>query len=288
MACLDSSLDTTRCGTGSRSEAAAPPAWIGYDDVAEQYDRFVVPNGYLELAEDLIAALAPGPEALVLDVGTGSGACARALAARQPRAVAIGIDPSVPMLRRAMRAGARPIAAVAPGLPFRDATFDAAAANLVLSHLPRYDVALRDIVRVLKPGGMLGVTAWAGGCRSEGYDVWRETVAQFVSLERLEEATRQALPWEGWFTDAGHLVAALRTAGLDHIMVHRYSRRFSLETTEFLSMQLAFLSARFLRRHLTPARWQAFQEQLAATFERRFGRQVEITNCVHVAVGVKA
>ena len=55
----------------------------------------------------------------------------------------------------------RVVIGIAPGLPLRDRRFDRVAASLVLSHVERYDTALRDMLRVLKPGGRLDVSAAA-------------------------------------------------------------------------------------------------------------------------------
>jgi ubiquinone/menaquinone biosynthesis C-methylase UbiE len=47
-----------------------------------------------------------------------------------------------------------------PGLPFPDAAFDAIAASFVISHLASCADGLADMVRICKPGGRVGVTAW--------------------------------------------------------------------------------------------------------------------------------
>jgi ubiquinone/menaquinone biosynthesis C-methylase UbiE len=89
------------------------------------------------MARDLVTAVGISPDASVLDVGTGTG-----LVADLVRGVVgssgfiVGIDPSLEMLKIAR--GRRQIvitAAMVPGLPFEDASFDAVVANLVISHL---------------------------------------------------------------------------------------------------------------------------------------------------------
>ncbi len=44
------------------------------------------------------------------------------------------------------------------GLPFRDESFDAVICSEVLEHIAANEIAIRELVRVLKPGGMLAVS----------------------------------------------------------------------------------------------------------------------------------
>ena len=50
-------------------------------------------------------------------------------------------------------------------LPFADATFDAVTCGLSLSHFADPDRALREILRVLRPGGRFVASAWGKGSR---------------------------------------------------------------------------------------------------------------------------
>ena len=79
-----------------------------------------------------------------------------------------------------------------PGLPFRDGIFDSELASFVLSHFRSYQIALLDMVRILKPGGKLGVTTW---CRNKTNcrQLWQETAESFVGKEELARASREAL-----------------------------------------------------------------------------------------------
>lgn len=102
----------------------------------------------------------------VLDVGCGSGAVTREIARRVGRGgLAVGLDPSPALL-----AVARELAHEAGladrvefreggalGLPFPDRSFDAAVCVTVLSHVPNGEAAIPELVRVLRPGGRLGV-----------------------------------------------------------------------------------------------------------------------------------
>jgi ubiquinone/menaquinone biosynthesis C-methylase UbiE len=102
----------------------------------------------------------------VLDVGCGSGAVTREIARRVGRTgLAVGLDPSPALL-----AVARELAhetglgghvefheGDALRLPFPDRSFDAAVCVTVLSHVPKGEAAIPELVRVLRPGGRLGV-----------------------------------------------------------------------------------------------------------------------------------
>ena len=165
--------------------------WRSYDSIADVYDRLVVPYVFAQPAKDLVIALRPPAEGILLDVGTGTGVCAAI--ARQciaPAGTVIGVDPSLGMLRVAKQKGLA-VAGLVPGLPFRDGIFDAELASFVLSHFRSYQIALLDMVRILKPGGKLGVTTWCvnkTNCRQ----LWQETAESFVGKEELARASREA------------------------------------------------------------------------------------------------
>ena len=137
-------------------------AWQSYDSAAAAHDRVAVPSIFSPPARDLVVLMGR-PAGSILDVGTGTGTAARA--AREfsaPGAAVIGVDPSLQMLRVARNRGlVSVVTGGVPGLPFATHTFDAVLANFVLAHVADYRAALVDMVRVLRSGGRLGVTAWA-------------------------------------------------------------------------------------------------------------------------------
>jgi len=89
----------------------------------------------------------------VLDVGTGEGQIARALAA--DGADVIGIDPTRSQVEVAVDRGQGPAYAQAgaDALPVDDAAVDAVVICLVLEHVDALDDALTEVARVLRPGG---------------------------------------------------------------------------------------------------------------------------------------
>lgn len=97
----------------------------------------------------------------ILDLGAGTGSAIAALEARYPKARLILIDHSPAMLRQAARHRRRFFSrthlccADVTALGLRDASVDMVHANLLLHWLPNLEAALREIRRVLKPGGLL-------------------------------------------------------------------------------------------------------------------------------------
>jgi demethylmenaquinone methyltransferase/2-methoxy-6-polyprenyl-1,4-benzoquinol methylase len=103
------------------------------------------------------------PEARVLDLCCGTGDMTFALGRRANSGTAkiIGADFSHAMLQRATEKGRgtplRWIEADALCLPFSDAHFDLVTAAFGFRNLADYDAGLREIVRVLRPGGECGI-----------------------------------------------------------------------------------------------------------------------------------
>jgi ubiquinone/menaquinone biosynthesis C-methylase UbiE len=151
-----------------------PASRSRYDDVAAGYARFWAPV-LREAAERVLDQLAPQLDgergATLLDVGTGTGTLAIAALERWPGITVTGVDPSGGMLEAAAASAAErlPAAAarrfrrrVAPAdrMPFDDGAFDAAMSSFVLQLVPSRAAALREIRRVLRPGGVVAWVSW--------------------------------------------------------------------------------------------------------------------------------
>ena len=122
-----------------------------------------------------LARLKPGES--VLDVGCGTGTLAIAARQRVGRdGKVFGIDASPEMIARAGKKARKAGIEIEfknesiEELPFPDGQFDAVLSTVMLHHLPRKvrEAGIREIRRVLKPGGRVLIVDFAGTERQNG------------------------------------------------------------------------------------------------------------------------
>ncbi len=137
------------------------PAYVR-DAFARIADRYVLTNHILSCGADLwwrhvvssrIKAWQP---TRLLDVASGTGDLALAIQRSCPGCEVIASDFCAEMLTHATRRGVtHTLVADALALPFPDASFDAVSVAFGLRNMADYPAALREMTRVLKPGGHL-------------------------------------------------------------------------------------------------------------------------------------
>jgi demethylmenaquinone methyltransferase/2-methoxy-6-polyprenyl-1,4-benzoquinol methylase len=126
--------------------------------------RYVLTNHVLSLGIDVlwrkataraVGALQPK---VVLDVATGSGDLAEAIQKACPHATVVGLDFSAPMLQEARKRGLQHLmVADALNLPIVDGAADVLTVAFGLRNMASWPDALREMSRVLRPGGSLFV-----------------------------------------------------------------------------------------------------------------------------------
>jgi SAM-dependent methyltransferase len=179
---------------------------IAFDRAADYYDATrVVSEDSTRVQTDLLATELAG-RGRVLEIGVGTGQVALPL--HRAGIPIMGLDLSGPMLRRLLdkAGGAAPFGLVqgdATRLPLRDRAFGGVVLRWVLHLIPSWREAVREIVRVLRPGGVVLVNH--GGFSGIGMDV----------RARMEQIVGRPLPaagldWAAWSELAGemHLLGA--------------------------------------------------------------------------------
>jgi ubiquinone/menaquinone biosynthesis C-methylase UbiE len=262
--------------------------WRSYDRVAETYERVHAPRLSV-IARDLVSAAKAEPGARVLDVGTGTGVAAEAARlALGDGALVVGVDESEGMLGvgRRVRPQINTVAAQAIDLPFPDGSFDAVVGNFVLAHFTKYQTALYDLLRVLRPGGRVALTSWADG-RDELTQTWLELVWSTVPKEILEPAVAEAAPWRDRFRDREALEEALIDAGLRHVRTERREYRFTYPLGDYVEGLGTWATGRFVREMLGQRGWDELMQRAHTTFAERFADPVNDYRDVLLAVGTK-
>jgi len=184
---------------------------------ADVYEEQFVPALFRQWGPVLCDAANIAPGQRVLDVACGTGALTVAVAARvSPGGAALGLDANPEMLAVARRkhAGIEWHAGRAESLPFADASFDSVVSQFGLMFFDDRVAALREMQRVLRPGGHLAVAVCDALERSPGY------AALALLLERLFDKTvADAFRAPFVLGDAPALRALCATAGFPQASV---------------------------------------------------------------------
>jgi ubiquinone/menaquinone biosynthesis C-methylase UbiE len=129
-----------------------------YDAFAAGYEAERGPNdpgGYHDLLDELeaeyVRRYAAGRD--VLEVGCGTGLVLSRI--RSFARSAQGVDLSPGMLEQARARGLDVVLGSATALPFEDNRFDLTCSFKVLAHVPEIELALAEMARVTRPGGMV-------------------------------------------------------------------------------------------------------------------------------------
>ena len=142
----------------------------GRDWFLPLYDPLTRMLGVDSARRKLLDQAALQPQYRVLDVGCGTGSLAILIKSLYPTVEVIGVDPDPKALRRAERKASRAAVPVrfdqgfADGLGYPDGTFDRVFSSMMFHHLEDGEkvVSLREIRRVLRPGGRLELLDFLG------------------------------------------------------------------------------------------------------------------------------
>jgi SAM-dependent methyltransferase len=232
--------------------ATARATWSAgdYDSVAE----------YIwSVGEDLVGRIGIGPGDAVLDVACGTGNAA--IPAARAGATVTGLDLTPEMFEGARRRAAEAGVAVTwvegdcQHIPYDEGEFDVVLSTFGCMFAPDHGRAARELVRVLKPGGRLGVAAWT----PDG-SIGRFFAATSVFAPPPPPGAQPPVLWG----DREHVRRLFAEAGVDDVECADAAVQFEFPSLDWV---VSYYTARFgplvmLRRALEPeGRWP---EALAA------------------------
>jgi demethylmenaquinone methyltransferase/2-methoxy-6-polyprenyl-1,4-benzoquinol methylase len=166
----------------------------------------------------------------VLDVATGTGDVAIEFARRSRAQSVVGLDRSAGMLgiardklrRRSLQGRIGVVEGDAMSMPFEDRSFDAVTIAFGLRNLPDYSAGVREMVRVLRPGGRLLVLEFFPPTRGAFlalYNLYLRTALPVVG--RVVSGSREAYDYLSssirGFASHDELRGFFQAAGLDRI-----------------------------------------------------------------------
>lgn len=137
----------------------------------------------------------------LLDVGCGKGRFARLFYERYPDAEVWGLDISEEMLKL-VPDGIRTKQGPMTVLPFESGYFDAAYATESLEHAVEIDVAVKEICRVVRPGGRIAIidknAAHFGKLKTPEWEKWfdRKALEKLLRRDCREVSSRFVSYWE--------------------------------------------------------------------------------------------
>jgi ubiquinone/menaquinone biosynthesis C-methylase UbiE len=203
--------------------------------------------------------LAPG--LTVLDCGCGPGTITRGLAARIAPGIVTGVDFAESQIAKAtadaLAAGAGNATfrtADVYALPFADASFDRIFSHALFEHLGDPLRAMRELLRVLKPGGVVGVCCpdWGGFLLTPPTAVIAAALDAYTALQtRNGGDVRAGRKLGTWMVDAGFRDVRMSARYEVYASRHRIG--------EFLALQLEQAGDA-----TSAATWRAWIDQEAA------------------------
>jgi SAM-dependent methyltransferase len=129
-------------------------------EAANAYEALFVPALFGQWAPKVADAVRIRAGQRVLDVACGTGVLARELVGRGGWVAGIDPNPGMVAVARRITPAAEWHEGAAESLPFADASFDAVASQFGLMFFSERPRALREMMRVLRPGGRLAVAVW--------------------------------------------------------------------------------------------------------------------------------
>lgn len=244
-----------------------------YDNGAWLYARYWAPVLQRSAEGVLDRVASPGrthPDRVV-DLGTGTGALARAVARRFPEARIVGVDFSRGMLAVARATADEELSpddgrlawqeADAAELPFPDGSVDAVVSSFVLQLVPERQPVYREVRRVLRPGGRFAFVTWCVEKRTFGPSEAFEDVLNELEIPVDEGAEEKVA---GDFASPRAAADSLRRAGFHRVRAESATLEYAFTPQAYLEYKL-----RYDDRTLVEGLRQSVRRRLEGRFRER-------------------
>jgi SAM-dependent methyltransferase len=152
-------------------------SWQVSGDAAEVYEKCFVPAIFGRWAPQIVDAARVASVDRVLDVGCGTGVLARAAAdqvADESQVTGLDLNEGMLAVARRLRPQIDWRQGDATRLPLPVASYDVVLSQFSLMYFPDRHAAIREMLRVLRPGGRLAVAVWGPYERATGYVILSE------------------------------------------------------------------------------------------------------------------
>jgi ubiquinone/menaquinone biosynthesis C-methylase UbiE len=274
-------------------------------DQAERYDR--IAEGYARWWAPVIAPSAravldrfdgalDGRPVRLLDVGSGTGTLSLAALQRWPQAQVDAIDASREMVLATQAGAARHAGAAnrfqaatafADQLPFPDDTFDAVVSSFVLQLVPNRFRALREIHRVLRPGGRLAYVTWVSDTRRwRADDVLDDLLDELGVPEPDDEDEPASAAGAGDLPSVESAAAGLRRAGFRDVTAEAARLTYQFDPESYTGF-IAEFDEQALVESLEPEIRSRFERELPARLARLDPEDLRIDAPIAYATGRK-
>jgi SAM-dependent methyltransferase len=207
----------------------------GWQTAAALYDQHWSAHTS-RLVDPLLDAAGVRAGLRVLDVGSGPGDAAGRAAERGAEATGVDVADAMVEIAGHRYPGARFVRASATELPFADESFDAGVGNFVILHIGEPARAVRELARVLVPGGRVALSTWDDPERSPFFAAILGAVAD-AGVPPPSDIPPGPSFFQ--FSDEAVFVDLLATASFEDVRVETFSLDLPLRSADELIAALA-------------------------------------------------
>lgn len=194
---------------------------------AESWGPVIRPMG-----ERLLRALPWEGARRVVDLGTGAGTLVPEIRGLARGAWVVGVDRAPGMLALAREQGVPLVQMDGGELGFQDCSVDVVVMAFVLFHLDDPVAALREVRRVLRPGGVVGTVTWAEDPELEASRVWEQELDAHGARDPMPARPRR----DEQMNTPERVSALFRRADLQpgRVWAERFMHRWDLDSLSLM------------------------------------------------------